>query len=388
MRKAKKQSYDVLGNMDAKAVALKLQRMGRGNDRVLAHITPREARILKDRGGSGTRNPKTGLLEFEDGFDFGSYDFSLPADIASAVDYSGGYDYSPAVSGDTGVFPGTYNYGGGDYGAPASYGVEGGFPQYGFNTFTGASQSPDFNQFNAYYGAGGGPIPSDIVAVAPDTSVTGGRPEEGSPEEGLRPELYNLIEKGLGEGSTPQEKSALSSLLGKDPLSTLGKLALGLGGGLMGKMQADKAAAQAKAVADQIKAAYEKASADTKALAAPLTGAGAAALGQAQQGVLDPARLAQFEAARAQLAQQAARTGGVGAIQSAEAANRARLAALQAQQTAALQLLGPGNTLMASAINQQLQGTTSSLSTRLQLEAQANQAMMNLYGQLGRFVGG
>lgn len=385
MRKAKKQSYDVLGNMDAKAVALKLQRMGRGNDRILAHITPREAKMLKERGGSSTRNPQTGLLEFEDGFDFGSYDFNLPADIASAVDYSGGYDYGTPyeapITGDTGY--GGY-YGGGYQ--PQYYGM----PEAGFTPQYVPSQTPvqlasqSYNMPNLF--ALNAPAAPD-VSVAPAVTPTGAT-YEGTPEEGLKPKYYELIEKGLGEGSTPQEKSALSSLLGKDPLSTLGKLAMGLGGGLMGKMQADRAAKQAAAVAEQIKAAYEKASADTKALAAPLTGAGAAALGQAQQGVLDPARLAQFEAARAQLAQQAAKTGGVGAIQSAEAMNRARLAALQAQQTAALQLLGPGNTLMASAINQQLQGTTSSLSTRLQLEAQANQAMMNLYGQLGRFVGG
>jgi hypothetical protein len=43
---------------------------------------------------------------------------------------------------------------------------------------------------------------------------------------------------------------------------------------------------------------------------------------------------------------------------------------------------------MSQAINQQLQGTTSALGTRLQLEGQANQAMANLYGQLARFIGG
>lgn len=37
---------------------------GRANDSILAHISPREARILKAYGGSGTRNPRTGLLEF------------------------------------------------------------------------------------------------------------------------------------------------------------------------------------------------------------------------------------------------------------------------------------------------------------------------------------
>ncbi len=46
------------------AQARTLQAMGRNGDTVLAHITPAEARILKARGGAGTTNPATGLLEF------------------------------------------------------------------------------------------------------------------------------------------------------------------------------------------------------------------------------------------------------------------------------------------------------------------------------------
>ena len=41
-----------------------LERYGRNGDTMLAHITPGEARHLEQRGGSGTRNPHTGLLEF------------------------------------------------------------------------------------------------------------------------------------------------------------------------------------------------------------------------------------------------------------------------------------------------------------------------------------
>jgi hypothetical protein len=41
--------------------------MGRGNDSLVAHITPREALMLKALGGSGTMNPYTGMLEFDDG---------------------------------------------------------------------------------------------------------------------------------------------------------------------------------------------------------------------------------------------------------------------------------------------------------------------------------
>jgi hypothetical protein len=41
-----------------------LASQGRGEDTVLAHINPAEARMLKSRGGSGTINPATGLPEF------------------------------------------------------------------------------------------------------------------------------------------------------------------------------------------------------------------------------------------------------------------------------------------------------------------------------------
>ena len=41
-----------------------LQGLGRHGDTVLAHISPAEARLLKAKGGAGTVNPRTGLLEF------------------------------------------------------------------------------------------------------------------------------------------------------------------------------------------------------------------------------------------------------------------------------------------------------------------------------------
>jgi len=40
------------------------RKKGRHGDTVLAHINPKEAKLLKDIGGSGTRNPKTGLPEY------------------------------------------------------------------------------------------------------------------------------------------------------------------------------------------------------------------------------------------------------------------------------------------------------------------------------------
>jgi hypothetical protein len=46
-----------------------IRKMGRGKDKVLAHITPEEAVMLKKMGGRGSINPMTGLPEFQDDLD-------------------------------------------------------------------------------------------------------------------------------------------------------------------------------------------------------------------------------------------------------------------------------------------------------------------------------
>jgi hypothetical protein len=52
-----------LGN--AQELAELLRQMGRGPDSMLAHITPEEAQMLLESGGSGKINPQTGLPEFQ-----------------------------------------------------------------------------------------------------------------------------------------------------------------------------------------------------------------------------------------------------------------------------------------------------------------------------------
>lgn len=52
------------GIINAKAISQELAKMGRGGDTMLAHINPQEARMLRERGGSGTINPNTGLREY------------------------------------------------------------------------------------------------------------------------------------------------------------------------------------------------------------------------------------------------------------------------------------------------------------------------------------
>lgn len=52
------------GIMALSPIATEIAKMGRNGDRMLAHITPAEARMLRRSGGSGTINPRTGLREY------------------------------------------------------------------------------------------------------------------------------------------------------------------------------------------------------------------------------------------------------------------------------------------------------------------------------------
>jgi len=63
-----------------------VRRAGRKGDSVLAHINPREARLLKALGGAGTINPKTGLLEFYTNEEIANYISSVLAGPGSDAD--------------------------------------------------------------------------------------------------------------------------------------------------------------------------------------------------------------------------------------------------------------------------------------------------------------
>ncbi len=54
------------GGADVAQLAEMIRQFGRGDDKILAHITPEEAAMLKEQGGSGEINPMTGLPEFQE----------------------------------------------------------------------------------------------------------------------------------------------------------------------------------------------------------------------------------------------------------------------------------------------------------------------------------
>ena len=80
-----------------------LAAFGRGSDTMLAHISPREAAILKMLGGSGGQNPTTGLPEFDDSG--GGAQTPPPAGVADPVPFQ---NISPTTIGGalptTGIF--------------------------------------------------------------------------------------------------------------------------------------------------------------------------------------------------------------------------------------------------------------------------------------------
>jgi hypothetical protein len=191
------------------------------------------------------------------------------------------------------------------------------------------------------------------------------------------------------QAAPPDKADFFQSLLGKG-FSTADalKLALGIGGGIMGMSAQKKAADEAAAAEAEYKAAAAKAAGQYSGLAQPYLTAGGSQLSMALQGALSPAQMQQFQASQAQLAQGAERTGGVGSIQSAAALQNLYQQALQNQQNMALQLLGPGNQLASNAINTELQGTQGGLKLGLDLATQANQASMNMYSAIASMIGG
>ena len=257
------------------------------------------------------------------------------------------------------------------------------FPQTGGastvpTSFAGPTTQPSFEQMQPIYQAAGQPLPSIVGQFA--------GPQGADATSGL----YDT--SGIsGAPTAPQQDKAgfFQSLLGKgfsagDAL----KLALGIGGGIMGMSAQKKAADEAAAAEAEYKAAAQNAASQYQTLAQPYLTAGGSQLSMALQGSLAPAQMQQFQAAQAQLAQGAERTGGVGAIQSTAALQNIYQQALQNQQNMAIQLLGPGNELASNAIATELQGTQGGLKLGLDLATQANQASMNMYSAIAQMIGG
>lgn len=162
-----------------------LAEAGRRGDTLVTDINRAEAKLLKRHGGSGTRNPATGLLEFEDGMGGsdnpgGGHD----ASAAGSPGSSGGYGPGTGTTDSNGNYSSNYSAGVG-FGAPTgglSYGGIsnfGGIGQPGAGTIgPGGDMSNFAGQIGALTDAGieAGYAPPDTLARLVQTYLYGPPP--------------------------------------------------------------------------------------------------------------------------------------------------------------------------------------------------------------------
>jgi hypothetical protein len=245
---------------NARELAEMLRQMGRGRDTILAHITPEEAQMLMDAGGSGDTNPNTGLPEFQEEDFFGS-EFD-PYGGQAVTSASGGIspEAEAYYTGQTGAFFDR------DMQTAAEQGAQGQM-DIGFGP----------GRFAPQY------TPRDVSGMAPDQFQ---RQMEGV---GAGPGLAETLESKLG---------GVSDLAAKYP--RLAQAAGYSAQGLVGMLQAARARKQGREEAARL-----------SALGAPLRAQGESLRQQALSGTLTPQQAAQQEAQRARLRQSAAGRGAV-----------------------------------------------------------------------------
>lgn len=328
---------------DLAAIAKLLRSKGRNKDTILAHISPKEAALLKRHGGSGNINPNTGLPEFDDGTGFGDVyapqvdsGGQVQAPVASAP------DYTPAIP-PSQVTP--------DQPVSPVYDVSG--PQNQFTSYTGGSEAQP-----------------GVAAVAPkqigQTFTPGGNLP--SPAPGVVSPDQQAAAPVAPAASTKPDQSSWTDKLTKaitDP-STLAKLGLAGGLGLYGASQARKAGSQTQAAANQ-----------QQQIASPYQQQGQQLVAQAQAGQLTPTSQQALDAAKAQINQSTSNRGGVGAQQSANQIANIYQTLLDNQYKYGLQIMQIGDNISLGAIK-----------SGLQLDQQLQTTTNNFYSQLASIVGG
>jgi hypothetical protein len=262
---------------------------------ILAYISPEEAQLLKDRGGSGQPHADTGIPSFE---------------LADDLDISGAV---PATEPETRTgYEGAVT---GDFGGAPTGGIQ---PQ----------EAP--------------PLPS--YTGAPDVAVPTGRAEPlATPTTAAlttRPEAFDMDQPAKAAGTAPLQAPKTRGI--EDILGSK----LGVAGvtGLLGALQARKASQ-----------AGQQGAADIQKLATPYQQTGQQLQAQAQAGQLTPAGQQSLQALQAQVAQGVQARGGVGVAQAQAAVEQLRQQLLQQQYDYGLKLSGIGDNIAIGAIKTGMQ---------------------------------
>ena len=295
----------------------RLAAAGRGKDSILAHINPKEAALLKSRGGKGRPNPETGIIEFdEEGTgDAISYAQEAPAPEAAA----------PAPSFDQG-FESAPSYA---YQPSADFGIPS--PELGGTTAAPAvAQAPQ------------GPPPASIMRGLPGqlpgygVSAAPIAPEQAAPAAAPGEAQKDTLQQTLAKAG-----GRLQNQLGQDPLAFLKA-----GGGIATALQGRKAAGQ---VAQQSQANE----AEIRKLADPYRQQGQQLMNLGQAGQLTAPQQQALEAQRAAIQQQLAQsgvTGGTAQMQAEQALSRVAQQYAQDNIKQGVALMGTADKYITDAI--------------------------------------
>ena len=328
---------------DLSRMAEEVRRAGRGKDTMLAHITPKEAALLKARGGRGSINPDTGLPEFE---------------TDDSENYGYGYEGAPYTQP---VQPQPEMQSQDAY-QPANFPAEG---EYGAPSTPIDMSGPIITETGAFGGVG--EMPAARGAQARLESLGAGQPTYGQGYGGPEP-----IELGIAGGvagapsaAPPQEKSILDRLQAG--------LRTPLGAGLAGGLPAALLARQARRGAEQAQQQYA-------AMGQPFLESGKAKVAQASAGQLTAAQQQALEAQRLAAMQNLQRRGVTDSTAMQQVENQL------AQQRAAFidQTLNEGMRL----INVADQYTKQAIMAGYQADAQAQQLLGNFFNNYMRVLAG
>jgi hypothetical protein len=309
---------------DLAALAQVLRSKGRGRDTVLAHITPKEAALLKRRGGRGSINPDTGLPEFED--DYSPMDFtpeyqpSFEPDPVAVADQTGGFDMSqyagqPAPTIDSSVT--------------------------GEGAFAPSAQDPATTPY---------PDQSNYSAPVDTPKDPNAKPGFMSQVSDYLTNPANLAKLGLlGAGALFGAKQGQTA--STQAADATGKIAA------IAPQITDRSAQaqqQLQNIAANARTTGTQAAQDLSALGAPAKTLGTSMMTGATAGNLTPANQAALAALKAQSEQGISQRGGVGAMQAGVAQQnaQAQLAQQQLQQGLATYQQGASYDAQAVALKQ------------------------------------
>jgi hypothetical protein len=321
---------------DVRQIARLLQAKAPENH-MLAYITPEEAQLLRDRGGSGMPDPETGVPSFAPAYDYGStenpvYDYGPePAQQLSSLPVASVEAQAPVQ--ETSFAPQNYY----------NYGDSGGF--YGMQE-KGSSFAQPYSEGQGFQAR------PDLLYATPQLPTTISVPQPEAPQAAKGVEDLNVMERLSKQTGMSKESLARLGLAG---IQTI-----------IGAQASRKASEQG-----------QRGRAETQALAAPYQAKGAELQRQAQAGELTPVARQQLQAIQAQVAQSASARGGVGAQQSAARVEAIRNQLLQQQNDYGMKLTSIGDQIALGAIR-----------TGLQADAFANQLTSSYFTNIMRTLAG